>query len=137
MQVVGQWRININEVDVGQPTLEEALFLFRGVVRGIMAAHERGVIHRDLKPANIMLAPTNEGVVPKVTDFGLVKSLAEQRGKTQTGMAMGTPEYMSPEQIVGENVDERVDIYARGVLAFELVTGYRDGVIKAMIDFPE
>lgn len=105
-----------------KPTLEEALFLFRGILRGIMAAHERGVIHRDLKPANVMLSPTNEGVVPKVTDFGLVKSLEDQSGKTQTGMAMGTPEYMAPEQIRdASDVDQRVDMFALGCILYELV----------------
>ena len=105
-----------------KPTLDEALFLFRGILRGVMAAHERGVIHRDLKPANVMLAPTNEGLVPKVTDFGLVKSLSDQRGKTQTGMAMGTPEYMAPEQIRdASDVDQRVDMFALGCILYELV----------------
>ena len=79
-----------------RPTLDEALWLFRGIARGIVAAHGRGVVHRDLKPANVLLAPTSDGLVPKVTDFGLVKSLSRQ-GNTQTGVALGTPEYMSPE----------------------------------------
>ena len=105
-----------------EPTLDEALFLFKGILRGVMAAHERGVIHRDLKPANVMLAPSNEGLVPKVTDFGLVKSLSDQRGKTQTGMAMGTPEYMAPEQIRdASDVDQRVDMFALGCILYELV----------------
>jgi len=104
------------------PTLDESLFLFRGILRGVMVAHERGVIHRDLKPANVMLAPTNEGLVPKVTDFGLVKSLSDQRGKTETGMAMGTPEYMAPEQIRdASDVDQRVDMFALGCILYELV----------------
>ena len=105
-----------------KPTLDESLYLFRGILRGVMEAHERGVIHRDLKPANVMLAPTNEGLVPKVTDFGLVKSLSDQRGKTETGMAMGTPEYMAPEQIRdASDVDQRVDMFALGCILYELV----------------
>ncbi len=106
-----------------QPTLDESLWLYRWIVRGIAAAHERGVVHRDLKPANILLAPTNEGIVPKVTDFGLVKSIAERRkGNTQTGMALGTPEYMSPEQIRdASEVDTRADMWALGCILYELV----------------
>jgi eukaryotic-like serine/threonine-protein kinase len=108
------------------PTLDESLYLFRGILRGVMEAHERGVIHRDLKPANVMLAPTNEGLVPKVTDFGLVKSLSDQRGKTETGMAMGTPEYMAPEQIRdASDVDQRVDMFALGCILYELVCHQR------------
>lgn len=109
-----------------EPTTEEALFLFRGILRGVMAAHERGVIHRDLKPANVLLAPTSEGVVPKVADFGLTKSLSPASGSTRTGMAMGTPEYMAPEQIRdSSDVDQRVDVFALGCILFELTTGQR------------
>ena len=109
-----------------KPTLDEALFLFRGILRGVSAAHERGVIHRDLKPANILLSRTNEGIVPKVTDFGLVKSVTDQRGHTQTGMALGTPEYMAPEQIRdASDVDQRADMFALGCVLYELVCGVR------------
>jgi len=109
-----------------EPTVEEALFLFRGIVRGVSAAHERGVIHRDLKPANILLSRTNEGIVPKVTDFGLVKSVTAQRGHTQTGMALGTPEYMAPEQIRdASDVDQRADMFALGCILYELMCGVR------------
>jgi serine/threonine-protein kinase len=113
-------------LDDNRPTLREALFIFRGVLRGVMAAHGRGVIHRDLKPANVLLAPTNEGVVPKVADFGLVKSISSSRGNTQTGLAMGTPEYMAPEQIRdASDVDQRADMFALGCILYELVTGER------------
>jgi serine/threonine-protein kinase len=105
-----------------QPTLEEGLWLFRGILRGISVAHERGVVHRDLKPANVLLAPSDEGFVPKVTDFGLVKSVVEQKGSTQTGMSLGTPEYMSPEQIRdASDIDTRADMWALGCILYELV----------------
>jgi serine/threonine protein kinase len=104
------------------PTLEEGLWLFRGILRGISAAHERGVVHRDLKPANVLLSPSDEGFIPKVTDFGLVKSVVEQRGDTQTGMSLGTPEYMSPEQIRdASDIDVRADMWALGCILYELV----------------
>lgn len=109
-----------------RPSLDEALAIFRGVVRGMAAAHERGVVHRDLKPANIVLAEEDEGLVPKITDFGLVKSLGERSGRTITGMAMGTPEYMAPEQIRdASDVDQRVDMFALGCILYELVCGRR------------
>lgn len=105
-----------------KPSLDEALWLFRGILRGISAAHDRGVVHRDLKPANVLLAPTNEGLMPKVTDFGLVKSVSDREGNTQSGMALGTPEYMSPEQIRdASDVDRRSDMWALGCILYELV----------------
>jgi serine/threonine protein kinase len=111
-----------------RPTLDEALWLFRGILRGVAAAHEGEVVHRDLKPANVLLAPTHEGLVPKVTDFGLVKSISEQarassgRAATQSGMALGTPEYMAPEQIRdASEVDQRADLWALGCILYELV----------------
>jgi serine/threonine-protein kinase len=105
-----------------EATLEEALWLFRGILRGIAVAHERGVVHRDLKPANVLLSPSDEGFVPKVTDFGLVKSVVEQKGSTQTGMSLGTPEYMSPEQIRdASDIDTRADMWALGCILYELV----------------
>lgn len=104
------------------PTLEESLWLFRGILRGMTVAHERGVVHRDLKPANVLLAPTEDGLVPKVSDFGLVKSLFEQKGDTQAGMSLGTPEYMSPEQIRDASaIDYRADMWALGCILYELV----------------
>lgn len=105
-----------------RPTLEESLWLFRGILRGMTIAHERGVVHRDLKPANVLLFPSDEGLVPKVTDFGLVKSLVDQKGDTMTGMSLGTPEYMSPEQIRdASDIDARADMWALGCILYELV----------------
>jgi len=82
-------------------------------------AHDKGVVHRDIKPANIMLA-TNGAV--KVMDFGIARLMGKSR-QTQIGHAVGTPMYMAPEQLRGEEVDGRTDLYAAGAVLFELVTG--------------
>ncbi len=95
--------------------------------RGLQHAHEAGVLHRDLKPENVMLVQDNGGTERAVVmDFGLAKeSLAgpEVARLTQTGIVLGTPEFMSPEQIRGKPLDPRSDIFALGVLGFELLTG--------------
>src|SRR5579864_3864562 len=87
-------------------------------------AHERGIIHRDIKPANILLTPEKRLVL---TDFGLVKIISdEQRGQTPLsgpGMPMGTPDYMSPEQVIGGEIDARADLYSLGVILYQMVTG--------------
>lgn len=100
----------------------EALHLFRGILAGLAAAHDAGLVHRDLKPANILLAYNNLGVVPKITDFGLVK-VAEE-GSTITGTLMGTPRYMSPEQVRdASTVDHRSDLWSVGVMLYEVLAG--------------
>lgn len=110
-------------------TVEDAETLFYGILSGVRHAHTHGLVHRDLKPANVLLAVTDQGFVPKVTDFGLAKVLnldAESTGTTRTGMAMGTPHYMAPEQIRdARNVDQRSDIFSLGCILYELVVGER------------
>jgi serine/threonine protein kinase len=81
-------------------------------------AHERGIVHRDIKPANIMIL--NNGAV-KVTDFGIAKMIS--MGMTQAGLVLGTPNYMSPEQVKGRQVDGRSDLFSLGVILYDLVTG--------------
>jgi len=87
-------------------------------------AHERGIIHRDIKPANILLTPEKRLIL---TDFGLVKIISdEQRDQTPLsgpGMPMGTPDYMSPEQVLGGEIDVRADLYCLGVILYQMVTG--------------
>jgi hypothetical protein len=110
--------------------LTESLRIARRVAWALHYAHEKGVLHRDIKPANIMLKPTDPAMQeggdlpfhPVLTDFGLAK-LAEGGVQTQTGTTMGTPAYMSPEQCLGYQPDRRADIYALGILLFELTTG--------------
>ncbi len=94
------------------------LGIARQACRGLDYAHGQGVIHRDIKTANLFV--TTERVV-KIMDFGLAKVLEEVRGATT--LVSGTPYYMSPEQVLGQDVDHRSDLYSLGVMLFELATG--------------
>jgi|LNFM01.1.fsa_nt_gb serine/threonine protein kinase len=103
-----------------------ALRIIRQVCRSLREAHSIGVIHRDLKPANIFLCRTeDEEDFVKVLDFGLVKQLDEGGAEhlTQTGLFMGSPKYMAPEQIRGERVSAATDVYALGVVLYEMLAG--------------
>jgi serine/threonine-protein kinase len=101
--------------------------ILRGVARALDAAHAKGIVHRDLKPENIFLSFDDEGrPIPKLLDFGVAKLLGDAGAisghKTRTGAPVGTPQYMSPEQCLGGDMDERVDVYAFGVVCFEMLT---------------
>ncbi len=98
----------------------EAIDLAAAVVDALGAAHTIGVVHRDVKPANIFLVG---GVVPKLLDFGVAKSADVVNVVTGRGVAVGTPRYMAPEQVKGERVDGRSDLYACGLVLFEMLTG--------------
>ncbi len=106
----------------------EAAFILREMARGIDRAHALGIVHRDLKPPNVFLAK-GEGVdVVKVLDFGIAKLLgapSDAHLKTQEGFVVGTPAYMSPEQILGKPLDHRSDLWQLGVITFECITGKR------------
>ncbi|MEJ7730729.1 MAG: serine/threonine-protein kinase [Polyangiaceae bacterium] len=102
----------------GALPIADAARVIGEVSRGVAAAHAAGVVHRDLKPQNVLLAPG--GV--KVIDFGLATT-SFFAGMTATGMILGTPEYMAPEQIKGGNMDVRVDVYALGALAYHVLCG--------------
>jgi eukaryotic-like serine/threonine-protein kinase len=103
---------------------ELALPLLRPVANAIDALHNASIVHRDLKPGNIFLAWESNGeVVPKLLDFGLVKLLSNPVVHTASGVPLGTPYYMSPEQCRGEKVDARADVYSFGVICYELFTG--------------
>ncbi len=105
---------------------ERAAHIARQICRALREAHSLGVIHRDLKPANIFLVEHgDETDFVKVLDFGLVKNVSGDKGEdlTQTGLFMGSPKYMAPEQIRGDKVDARTDIYALGIIMYEMITG--------------
>ena len=99
--------------------------IIRQAGEGLYAAHAMGIVHRDFKPDNIIVSAGPDGVESvKVIDFGIAKAVAEtERGVTRTGIVVGTPEYMSPEQLAGEPVDGRSDLYSLALVAFNMLTG--------------
>lgn len=101
--------------------------IVRQVCYALAEAHDLGIVHRDLKPSNIYLSRKRDGAEEvKVLDFGIAKVVGEQQGMTrltQTGMIIGTPQYMSPEQVEGMPLDHRSDIYSLGIIMYELLTG--------------
>ncbi|MGH7584343.1 MAG: serine/threonine-protein kinase [Gemmatimonadales bacterium] len=112
---------------LGELPVDATARIVRDVAAGLHAAHELGVIHRDLKPENVMLVPDASGTERAVLlDFGLaaVRRLTPAARKlTQTGMVVGTPDFMSPEQMCGKPLDRRSDIYSLAFIAYELLTG--------------
>lgn len=110
-------------------SIADRLDLFIDVCEAVQHAHQKGIIHRDLKPSNILVAIDGNKAIPKVIDFGVAKAMAvpltEKTLLTEKGQIIGTPEYMSPEQaeMSGQDIDTRTDIYALGVILYELLTG--------------
>ncbi len=114
----------------GRLSPDEAAHVIGGIASALIAAHDKGFVHRDLKPDNVYLVKRDDEEQPevKLLDFGLAKLMPEHGRApfiTKAGATIGTPQYMSPEQARGEAVDARTDIYALGVLTFEILTGYR------------
>ncbi len=111
---------------LGQLTLSDTVRFVRDIAAGLHAAHALKVVHRDLKPENVMLCRDARHERAVVMDFGLAKERAvgpEVQKLTATGIVLGTPEFMSPEQIRGRPVDARTDVYALGVMTYEMLTG--------------
>jgi Tol biopolymer transport system component len=121
----------------GALPIEDAVLILRDICDALAYAHAHGIVHRDIKPDNVMLS----GRHAMVTDFGIASSRLESN--TTSGDGFGTPAYMSPEQIIGDTVDRRADIYSLGVLAYELIAGSppftgntRDAVLAAHLSQP-
>ncbi len=120
-----------------KPSLQSAIDYATQIAEGLNAAHKKGVVHRDIKSSNVMI--TDEGQV-KIMDFGLAKVAGGQH-LTKSGMTVGTVAYMSPEQVQGIAVDHRTDIWALGVVLFEMLTGelpfkgdYEQAVIYSILN---
>jgi len=104
---------------IGQLPVTKAVSIAQQVCEGLAEAHKLGIVHRDLKPQNIMI---DEAGNARIMDFGIARSL-KAKGITEAGVMIGTPEYMSPEQVEGLETDHRSDLYSLGVILYEMVTG--------------
>ena len=105
-----------------RPNVEVTVELMVQVADGLSYAHEHEIVHRDIKPSNIMVINLPNGVLAKITDFGIAR-MAGSAVKTQTGVVLGSPRYMSPEQVVGKVIDHRSDVFSLGVVLYETLTG--------------
>lgn len=115
--------------------IEEYLVLMLKVIEGLEFAHSRNVIHRDIKPENILLQTDDAGhITPKVADFGLAKSITADKKLTVSGVVVGTPLYMSPEQALGKKADQRSDVFSLGSVLYRLCTGLEPFQAKTPID---
>ena len=105
--------------DGGLLPVDQVLDIVAQVAQGLDYAHEHDIVHRDVKPSNIMVV--RDGHV-KITDFGIAR-MASSAVRTQTGMVLGSPKYMSPEQVMGKAIDQRSDVFSLGVMLYEMLTG--------------
>ncbi|MBV8575729.1 MAG: serine/threonine protein kinase, partial [Acetobacteraceae bacterium] len=120
MELVEGQSLEVRLGKAERPSVTETSAIMDGLLLGLQHSHERGVVHRDVKPANIILI--DDGRV-KITDFG--SAHVETSDMTRLGSVLGTPAYMSPEQVLGERVDPRTDIYSAGVVLYQLLLGRR------------
>ncbi|MEP6474913.1 MAG: serine/threonine-protein kinase, partial [Gemmatimonadota bacterium] len=126
--------------ETGPLPLPRAAAILSQACEGLQAAHDLGIVHRDLKPDNIMISSVRGRDVVKVVDFGIAKATgadASSQKVTRTGLVVGTPEYMSPEQLTGDTLDGRSDIYSMGLVFYRMLTGIlpfkSDSAQEAMI----
>jgi serine/threonine protein kinase/Tfp pilus assembly protein PilF len=119
MEYVSGEELKSTVIRVGQLSVGKTISIIAQVCEGLAEAHRLGVVHRDLKPQNIMIDKAGNA---KIMDFGIARSV-KAKGITEAGVMIGTPEYMSPEQVDGQQADQRADIYALGIILFELLTG--------------
>jgi tetratricopeptide (TPR) repeat protein/TolB-like protein len=115
----------------GKMPFERTLSIARQLAAGLAAAHDVGVLHRDLKPLNILVDAADTAYI---SDFGLAKSAELSPGLTRTGEFMGTPQYVSPEQVQGNPIDHRSDLYALGLIFFEMATGVEPFSGKSVVE---
>jgi tRNA A-37 threonylcarbamoyl transferase component Bud32 len=101
---------------------DRVLALLDQLCDGLAHAHRHGLVHRDFKPDNVLIEPTDDGVHARIVDFGIAADVAEHRITTD-GLVLGTPHYMAPEQAVGKRLDQRADLYALGVVLYEMIAG--------------
>ncbi len=130
----------------GRLPLRRCADLIEQVCRGLKLAHDAGIVHRDLKPSNIFLVRIGEDEVVKILDFGIAKEMGTRlvpSDRTRSGVVMGSPRYMSPEQTQGGKLDARTDLWALAVIAFEAVTGvspfdheYLGQIINSVCNLP-
>ncbi|HMS16102.1 MAG TPA: serine/threonine-protein kinase [Planctomycetota bacterium] len=118
--VAGQTLFDILHKEGALATVE-ALTFARDIAAGLTEAHRHGIVHRDLKPANVMVRDEDGAV--KVLDFGIAKDLNARSNITRRGSYIGTPAYSAPEQILGDEIDARCDIFSLGVMLYEMITG--------------
>lgn len=112
----------LDEAPQRQMAPRASIGLTRQICRGLQAAHEQGIIHRDIKPQNVLIDAKGEA---KLMDFGIARLAETPEGVTQAGLIVGTPHYMSPEQVQGKTLDARSDVYSMGVLIYEMLVGRR------------
>jgi len=112
----------LEEAKARQMAPRPAMGIARQICRGLQAAHEQGIIHRDIKPQNVLIDAKGE---VKLMDFGIARVAESSDGMTQAGLIVGTPHYMSPEQVQGKQLDPRSDVYSMGVLIYEMLVGRR------------